>query len=184
MKKLHVIAASALLLASAMAWAQPGPQGGMMPPPPGMMNGSGPGACEDPCPPGDKERKMLEAVRISRMTETLELSDQQIAQFFPKLKEMESNLKETSRHHQRLLGQLDSLLAAGAKDQELKAKMVQIENAEAERWQRMRSFKTKLDGILTVKQQAKMLIFNQKFDEEIREMVREIRQKKMRRYGQ
>ncbi|MHB8155908.1 MAG: hypothetical protein ACYDEQ_00690 [Desulfocucumaceae bacterium] len=183
MKKISMLAAVLIMLISALAWAQPGPQGGMMAPPPGMVDGGGPGACEEPCPPWDKERKMLEAVRISRMTETLELSDQQIAQFFPRLKEMESDLKETGRHHQKLLGQLDSLLNAGARDQELKAKMSQIENAEAERRQRMKTFKTKLDGILTVKQQAKMLVFNQKFDEEIRGMVRDIRQKKMRRYG-
>ena len=184
MKKNSMLAAVLLLLISASAWAQPGPQDGMMSPPPGMMNGGGPGAYEEPCPPWDKERKMLEAVRISRMTETLELSDQQIAQFFPKLKEMEANLREAGRQQQKYIGQLDSLLIAGAKDQELKVKMTQIENAEAVRWQQMKSFKIKIDGILTIKQKAQMLVFNQKFDEEIRDMVRDIRQKKMRRYGQ
>ncbi|MBI5805608.1 hypothetical protein HZA73_06135 [candidate division TA06 bacterium] len=184
MKKTSMLAAVLILWVSVSAWAQPGPQDGMMPPPPGIMNGGGPGSCEEPCPPWDKERKMLEAVRISRMTEALELTDLQIAQFFPKLKEMETVQREAGRQQQKYIGQLDSLLIAGAKDQELKTKMAQIENAEAERWQRMRAFKTKLDGILTVKQQAKMLVFNQKFDEEIRDMVRDIRQKKMRRYGQ
>jgi Spy/CpxP family protein refolding chaperone len=183
MKKMNLILAAGLLLISTAALAQPGPHGGMMPPPPGMMDGGGPGACEDPCP-RDKDRKMLEAVRITRMTEALELTDKQIAEFFPKLKEMEANMREAGRQQQKYLGQLDSMLISGAKDQELKAKMTQIENAEAERWQRMKSFKMKLDGILTIKQKAKMLVFNQKFDEEIRDMVRDIRQKKMRRYGQ
>ena len=183
MKKISMLAAVLILLLSASAWAQPGPQDGMMPPP-GMMNGGGPGACEEPGPPWDKERKMLEAVRITRMTEALGLTDKQIAEFFPKLKEMETNLREAGRQNQKYIGQLDSLLAAGAKDPELKAKMTQIENAEAARWQQMKSFKIKLDGILTVKQKARMLVFNQKFDEEIRDMVRDIRQKKMRRYGQ
>jgi len=183
MNKASMILAALALFVSTAAWAQPGPQGGMMAPPPGMMDGSGPGACQDTCA-WNNERKMLEAVRISRMTEELQLTDQQIAQFFPKLKEMEANLRETGRHQQKLLGQLDSLLAAGAKDPELKAKMTQIENDEAERRQRMKMFKAKLDGILTVKQQARMLVFNRKFDDEIRDMVRDIRQKKMRRFGQ
>jgi len=184
MKKIHLTPAAVILLISALAWAQPGPQGGMMGPPPGMMDGGGPGSCEEPCPPWDKDRKMLEAMRITRMTETLELSDQQIAQFFPKLKEMEANLREAGKQQQKYIGQLDSLLNAGAKDQVLKVKMTQIENNEVQRWQKMKTFKIKLDGILTVKQQAQMLVFNQKFDEEIRDMVRDIRQKKMRQFKQ
>ncbi|MBI4727492.1 hypothetical protein HY768_09815 [candidate division TA06 bacterium] len=183
MKRINLIPAAVILLISALAWAQPGPQGGVMSPPPGMMDGGGPGACEDPCP-RDKDRKMLEAVRIARMTEALELSDRQIAEFFPKLKQMEDGLMELGKARQKYIGQLDSLLNAGAREQELKAKMDQIENNEVERWQRMKTFKTKIDGILTVKQQARMLVFIQKFDEEIRDMVRDIRQKKMKHFRQ
>jgi Spy/CpxP family protein refolding chaperone len=176
-----ILAALALLISS--SWAQPGPQGGMMPPP-GMMEGGGPGSCDDTCQPRDKDRKMLEAVRITRMTEELQLTDKQIAQFFPRLKEMESGLREMRRDQQKFIRQLDSLLTAGAGERELKAKMTQMENAEAGRHQQMKAFRAKLDGMLTVKQQAKMLVFNQKFDEEIRGMVRDIRQKKIKQYRQ
>jgi hypothetical protein len=184
MKKISMLAAVLIMLISASAWAQPGPQDGMMPPPPGMMSGGGPGACEEPCPPWDKERKMLEAVRITRMTEALELTDKQIAEFFPKHKQLEDGLMQLGKTRQKYIGQLDSLLSAGGKEQELKAKIAQIENNEAERWQRMKAFKTYAAGILAVKQQAKMMVFIQKFDEEIRDMVRDIRQKKMKQYRQ
>lgn len=183
MKRTGLIWAALILLAATAARTQPGPQDGMMAPPPGLMDGGGPGPCE-PSHPQHKDRKMLEAVRIARMTEALELSDQQIAEFIPKLKQMEEGLMELDKARQRYIGQLDSLLTAGASDKELKAKMSQIDASEAEKWQRMKAFKTKIDGILTVKQQAKMQVFVRKFDEEIREMVRDIRQKKMRRYRQ
>ena len=183
MKKICLTLAAVLLYISTAAWAQPGPQGGMMPPPPGLMEGGGPGPCEDTCPRG-KDRKMLEAVRITRMTEALELTDQQIAVFFPKHKQLEEGLMQLGKARQKYIAQLDSLLKAGAREQELKTKMTQIENNEAERWQRMKAFKTYADGILTVKQQARMLVFIQRFDEEIRDMVREIRQKKMKHYRQ
>lgn len=183
MKRIGLIWAGLILLAATAAWAQPGPQGGMMAPPPGMMDGSGPGSCE-PAHPQHKDRKMLEALRIARMTEALELSDQQIAEFIPKLKQVEEGLMELDKARQKYIGQLDSLLNAGARDQELKAKMSQIDASEAEKWQKMKAFKAKVEGTLTVKQQARLQVFIQKFDEEIRDMVRDIRQKKMRRYRQ
>jgi hypothetical protein len=183
MKKLSMPLAVVLLLISIPAWAQPGPQGGMMQPPPGMMDGGGPGTCEDTCPRSN-DRKMLEAMRITRMTEELKLTDKQIAEFFPKLKEMEANIKEMGKNQRTLIGQLDSMLNAGAKDQDLKAKMAQIDKAEAERWNQLKTSKAKIDGILTIKQQAKMLVFKQKFDQEIKDMVRDIRQKRMKQLKQ
>ena len=184
MNKIYLVLTAVFLLMSTAVLAQPCPQGGMMeaPPPGGLMEGGGPGSFE-PGDSHDKDRKMLEAMRITRMTEELKLTDKQIAEFFPRLKEMEANMREMGKNRKKGIGQLDSLLNAGAKDQELKAKMAQIERTEAEKWQQMKAFKIKLDGILTVKQQAQMLVFNQKFDEEIRDMVREIRQKRMKQFN-
>jgi hypothetical protein len=185
MKSAHWISALLFLSLATAVLAQPGPQGGMMetPPPGGMMMSDGPGPLE-PGDSHDKHRKMLEAMRITRMTEALELTDQQIAVFFPKLKEMEAGMSEMSQTQRRLISQLDSLLNAGAREPELKDMIARIENAEAEKWKNMKAFKAKIDGILTVKQKAKMLVFNQKFDEEIRDMVRDIRQKRMKHFNQ
>jgi hypothetical protein len=183
MRKTYLILAAGVCLLATAVLAQPGPHGGMMetPPPGGMMEGGGPGPFETG-DSHDKDRKMLEAMRIARMTEELQLTDRQIAEFFPKLKEMEASMRGMGKNQRKLINQLDSLLNAGAKEQELKAKMTQIENSEAEKWQQMRACKAKLDGILTVKQKARMLVFNQKFDEEIRDMVRDIRQKRMKQF--
>jgi Spy/CpxP family protein refolding chaperone len=125
---------------------------------------------------------MLEAVRITRMTEALELNDKQIAEFFPRLKQMDDGIREVTRARSKLVKELDSLLDRGSKEAELRAKLSQIDNLEIERLNKMKNFKLEMDRILTVKQQAKMVVFNHNFDEEIREMVREIRQKRMKHF--
>jgi hypothetical protein len=175
----------AFILAAALvslAQAQPGPMPGVGPEPGMMPDGDGRGPCEQACPPWEKERKMLEAVRITRMTEALELSDRQIAEFFPKLKQMDDGLRDLGKTKARLVTELDSILTKGVKEAELKAKLAQIENLEAERFNRMKTFKTEADRILTIKQQARLMVFNQNFDEEIRQMVRDIRQKRMKHF--
>jgi hypothetical protein len=95
---------------------------------------------------------------------------------------MDDGLRDLGKTKARLVTELDSILTKGVKEAELKAKLAQIENLEAERFNRMKTFKTEADRILTIKQQARLMVFNQNFDEEIRQMVRDIRQKRMKHF--
>ena len=128
----------------------------------------------------DKERRMLEAVRISRMTEELGLSDEQISKFFPRLRKMEEAMRELEHQRHKLIKEMDRQLQASAKEAELRTLVEQIDKLDAQKFQRMESDHAELDKLLTVEQRARLRVFNHHFDDEIRAMVRGIREKRMR----
>lgn len=138
---------------------------------------------EFPPPPEHRERRMLEAVRVSRMTEMLQLSNDQISKFFPKLKQLEDNQREVRKKHQILVAQLEELMIKKAKDKEIKAKLDSINRLEKETFRNMEKIRQELDTMLTIQQRAMWRIFDQNFDEEIRRMVLQIKEKGYRRMG-
>lgn len=138
---------------------------------------------EFPPPPEHRERRMLEAVRVSRMTEMLQLSNDQISKFFPKLKQLEDNQREVRKKHQILVAQLEELMIRKAKDKEIKAKLDSINRLEKETFRNMEKIHQELDTMLTIQQRAMWRIFDQNFDEEIRRMVLQIKEKGYRRVG-
>lgn len=139
---------------------------------------------EFPPPPEHRERRMLEAVRVSRMTEMLQLSNDQISKFFPKLKQLEDSQREVRKKHQVLVAQLEELMIRKAKDKEIKAKLDSISRLEKETFRNMEKIHQELDTMLTVKQRAMWRIFDQNFDEEIRRMVIQVKEQGYRRVRQ
>jgi len=127
---------------------------------------------------------MLEAVRVTRMTEMLKLSNQQISKFFPKLKQMEEDQREVRRKHRALVAQLEDLMIRKAKDQELKVKLDSLDKLQKETIKNMEKVHQELDAMLTVQQRAMWRIFDQNFDEEIRQMVIQVKEKRYRRVRQ
>ncbi|MDI6741054.1 MAG: hypothetical protein QME74_11930 [Candidatus Edwardsbacteria bacterium] len=192
--KRYYLPVAICLLAAACAVAQPAPD-----PPPGIPShpnmpqrpimppeiwddpGGGP-PCDTACMPVrmGKERKMLEAVRISRMTEALDLSEEQIAKFFPRLRKMEEAMRSFDPQRDRLVADLEKLLAEKGKDSELKSRLDQIDKIEEQKLRRMLAGRADLDALLSVSQRAILRVFNQRFDEEIRSMVRNIRERRMK----
>ena len=183
MKKMLVLFA-ALALSMAAVRAQPAPPSD---PPAGMP--SAPEAPQRPARPPEiwdehegghdhdstgrmgKERRMLEAVRISRMTEELGLSDEQIAKFFPRMHKMEDAMRGLDRQRRTLIKELDRQLQAKAKEADLRAMVEQIDRLDAQKFQKMESEHAELDKLLTVEQRAKLRVFNHRFDDEIRQVV-------------
>ncbi len=135
-------------------------------------------------PPEHRERRMLEAVRVSRMTEVLQLSNDQISKFFPKLKQLEENQRELRNKHRTLVAQLEEMMARKAKDRDLKAKLDSIDKLQKETFKNMEKIHQELDTMLTVQQRALWRIFDQNFDEEIRRMVIQVKEKRYRRIRQ
>jgi hypothetical protein len=190
MTRSSLILAAALLVAGA-ANAQP-----MMDPPelrggPGRPGMPHPAAeewaadsCDSTCQPMrmGKERRMLEAVRISRMTEALDLSEEQIAKFFPRLRKTEETMRAFDKQRDQLTADLEKLLSDNPRDGDLKAKLDQIDKLEEQKLRRLLADRGDLDGILSVPQRAKLRVFNQRFEDEVRSMVRTIRERRMKHF--
>lgn len=141
--------------------------------------------CPPECPPPEhRERRMLEAVRVTRMTEVLRLSHEQISIFFPKLKQMEDNQREVRKKHRVLVAQLEELMVRKARDKEIKAKLDSIYMLQRETFKNMEKIRQELDTMLTLHQRAMWRIFDENFDDEIRKMVIQIKEKRYRRVRQ
>lgn len=176
-------------LACSIAAAQPRPDDAFSEPPgpPGLVPPPGPPELWDDKPTYEdscrmmKERKMLEAVRITRMQEDLDLSEAQIAAFFPKLKQTDEKVRKIGHRRRELLRQLEKLLEARAKEADLTAKLDEIDKLEQERFQTMRAGRQELDALLNPEQRSRWRLFADRFDSEIRGMLRDIRERKHRR---
>lgn len=147
------------------------------PEPPGM-----PCPQDQPCPISpemEKERRMLEAIRVTRMTEALKLTDEQVAKFLPRLKQIEERQRNLRQERARMVGQLAEMLDKPERQKELKPKLDELDRLEQEQMQKTRQMMRDLDTMLSVEQRARWRVFNERFDQEIRDMAKEIRKKRM-----
>jgi hypothetical protein len=182
--KRYCLAVAVCLLAAACALAQPAPD---LPDRPNMPHetwddpGGGP-PCDTACMPMrmGKERKMLEAVRISRMAEALDLGEEQIAKFFPRLRKLEETRRASDKQRDQLITELEKLLTDSPKDGDLKSKLDQIDKLEEQKLRRLLADRAELDALLSLSQRAKLRVFNERFEDEIRSMVRTIRERRMK----
>jgi hypothetical protein len=95
---------------------------------------------------------------------------------------MEESLRALDQQHDQLITDLEKLLADSPKDGDLKAKLDQIGKIEEQRLRRMLAGHAEIDALLSLPQRAKLRVFNQRFEEEVRSMVRTIRERRMKHF--
>ncbi len=120
-------------------------------------------------------REIIEKVRIYRLTKELDLSTEQAIEFFPKLNELQKIDNEFREQRREILVHLKELLGTGAPDNEITESLGAYERILRDRVEceinKMREIRT----MLTPSQQAKYLIFQDEFEREIREMIKEVK---------
>jgi hypothetical protein len=141
-------------------------------PPPNPEPGGSPNALTAPS-------RKLEALRIWRLTQELNLSEDQSAQFFPKLKQLRELRQEHRVARQALLGQLESLLEqVPVAPAGLKSVLDSLNTID----ENMRASESKLRqeiaGLLTIEQQARLYVFEANFDQQARRMIEQIQKDK------
>lgn len=139
----------------------------------GVMTAQGHG----PPPRDEREpRKLIETVYIWRMTEELDLSEEQISKFFPKLKRLENAEREHSQKTAKAIGELDEILKSDKPSTaDLKKKMEELELLEKEFEKKRAKLKDEMRDVLSVEQQAKLIVFRHRFHKEMRKVIRDIR---------
>ena len=136
------------------------------PPPPGSL---GPG----------EGRRLIETIRIWKMTEALNLTEEQAAKLFPKLTQLDASRRDFQRRQNLLRGDLAELLKQQPlRDQEVKTKLEELERADADFRGRERAVKNELRSILSLEQQARLALFEERFDMEMRRTIQDIRQRR------
>jgi len=120
-------------------------------------------------------RTIIEKVRIYRLTRELDLTTEQVIGFFPKLNELQKIDKEFRTQQQEIIGDLRGLLDDNAPDKEIIKLLGRYEGIFRERLERQINKMREIRKMLTPSQQAKYIIFQDEFEHEIREMIREVK---------
>ena len=154
MKKILPIISIVLILATGI-FAQPGP-------PP--MGGNGPRR--------EQLKQRLEIIKMWKLIENLKLTEEQSMKFFPLKNAHDEALREISRGHESVQNELEELLKSEDYPEYQLTNLI-----DSVRTLRIRKFEEEMafmDGameILTQEQQAKLVLFERRFREEVRELI-------------
>ena len=124
-------------------------------------------------------RKQISSVKAWQLTEDLNLSEEQAQALFPAQKAYEDRKEQLRKERQAAEKELDKLLGAKEKDEALiKEKMSRLKSIDEQTRSNEDQFQVKISKILTVEQQAKYELFAKKFDNRLRQMIKDIKREK------
>ncbi|MGC8595657.1 MAG: hypothetical protein ACP5MI_08650 [Candidatus Kryptoniota bacterium] len=125
-------------------------------------------------------RRQLEQIKIWQMTKDLNLPNEKAEKFFPVYNSYMAQLRETIARRRDLVSQLDQMLRQGAKDDEISKQVDRITKLDEQLAEQHKHFIDSLKDILTPTEIGKYIVFEQKFQREIRDRLRAIMQQRMR----
>ena len=136
-----------------------------------------------PPPPDEDMMNRIEMMKIWKLTELLKLSPEQSTQIFPILQRHEKQFREKAKQKdmifQRLRVQL-KVEGGGVSKAEAEKSIRDVMALEQEAMQLRKTMYDELANVLTSDQLAKYLIFESAFNDEISQMIRDIRQHRHR----
>ncbi|MBU0518531.1 Spy/CpxP family protein refolding chaperone [bacterium] len=120
-------------------------------------------------------QKRIRTMKIWKLTDELDLTDEQAARFFPKLNVMEDQHDEIRKQMHESMQKLGQLVwDEDAKDSEIEKLLSTIEGLNSQEIAVRQQFRKDVEAILTPAQIGKMILFNQHFPEIVREMIQEM----------
>ncbi len=135
-------------------------------------------------PPMDRDvGKQLEQIKIWQMTKDMDLPTDKAEKFFPLYNDYNLQLRNITAGRRQAVRGLDSLLKKNSEDANLRKQIQQILNLDTRLAEEHAKFMQSLNGILSTTEVAEYIVFEQKFDREIRERIRMIMQQRMRGRG-
>ena len=132
--------------------------------------------------PGPEKREMvrerIETLRVWKMIEFLDLTQEQSDQFLPLLREFQKTQEELDMAKKELFQNLKNELESDEPDEEkIKNMLTQLEkNKEAEEKAR-KDFLTSSGKTLTTIQEARLVLFDHIFERKMKETLRNLRMK-------
>lgn len=127
---------------------------------------------------GQDPRAIIEKIRTWRLTQELDLSTEQTAVLFPKLNELRKIEKTYNEEKRQILVDLKDLVNRNASDAALTQVLSRYEAMNRQKMEMQIEKMKDIMTILTPVQQARYLIFEDEFNREIREMIREVKKLK------
>jgi len=125
--------------------------------------------------PGEKPIERLERLRNLRLVEMLDLKEDESVRFFSRLKDHDQARHELRKQRNDVLDIIERLVRNHAHEEEYEEPFAQAAAIDQKIAEENRTFFAGLKDILTTEQRAKFLLFERRFEGELREAIREAR---------
>ncbi len=126
-------------------------------------------------PPMDHPGQRLEMMKMWRLTEELDLSEEQAGKFFPRYNALEKEIMEMNKDQKEILGSLLQKENSGKEisQKELDEITKKLSDIEQRKIQKKQQFFEDLDNLLSTDQRARYLGFELRFMENLRKGIRD-----------
>ena len=125
-------------------------------------------------------RTQLEQIKIWQMTKELNLSTNKAEKFFPLYNDYNAELRKITTQRREAVHELDSTIKKEAGESEVKKQVQQVLKLDAQIADAHEKFMHSLESVLSPVEVGKYIVFEQKFEREIRDRIRIIMQQRMR----
>ncbi|MCD6098703.1 hypothetical protein J7K18_07425 [bacterium] len=126
----------------------------------------------------ERVKKRVETFRIWKLTEFLELTDEQAASFFPKYNAFRKEREHLREEHLAAEDSIRMLLGKKGNEDRLKSLCSRLQDNRRAASELEINFFNECSKILTTEQQAKLMIFEEQFRREVTDMIRNIRKRR------
>jgi hypothetical protein len=123
-------------------------------------------------PGRERSKEMLETIRTVRTIETLKLTEQQIAQFLPKQRQMKEMRENYFKVRKAKVEKLAKLLESKASPRVLEKALAEMKADEEIFQAENKALRAEIDSILSPEQRARLIIFERDFRKEMRKMLK------------
>ena len=125
-------------------------------------------------------REQIEMLRIWKMTEELDLSEQQAEKFFPKLRSEDKENEKLVVRRGKIFRELHDKVKNGEMNaKELDKAIDNLTEIQINIIQKNAKFIRDMEGVLSFDQQAKLIIFRHRFRERMVDMMRDVQRNRM-----
>ena len=125
----------------------------------------------------ESPREVIEAYKVWKLTEALELSEDQMPVFFAKLQKTEEEAAEFRQKEREALRKMADLLASKEADEgELSRALGEYERMKREHREQTERMRRDAAALLDVRQRCQYAVFEERFRNELREMITRVRE--------
>lgn len=125
---------------------------------------------------GEEISRLVEIIRIWKIADELELNEEQLTWFLPKFKQLRDMRSRYYRTRRDGISELGKLLEAKASEEKLKSVVDEYRDSEVGFYREYGQLQDTLNSKLTVKQQASYIVFEDKYRDDIRRLIRTLRE--------
>ena len=130
----------------------------------------------------DRRSEKMEMMTVWKLTEHLKLTEEQGEKFFPRFRGQREELEKIHQEQRQLMQTLQEKIERGdeIKDNDIKSQVENLAELENKKLDLQGEFITGLEGVLNNTQRAKLIGFERRLRQEVKDQMRENRKEKKR----